>query len=68
MVGMDEDYLDPSPDPPNQTKQYSGETSRVKRDGELFLYVNDAVIAFPGLFRLFYDNNHGTAHIRVYRK
>jgi hypothetical protein len=67
-VGMDEDYLDPSPDPPNQTKQYSGETSRVKRDGELFLYVNDAVIAFPGLFRLFYDNNHGTAHIRVYRK
>jgi len=67
-VGMDEDYLDPSPDPANQTKRYSGETNRIKRDGELFLYVNDAVIALPGLFHHYYDNNHGTAHIRVYRK
>jgi hypothetical protein len=67
-VGMDEDYLDPGPDPANQNKRYSGETNRLERDGELFLYVNDSVIALPGLFGHFYDNNHGTAHIRVYRK
>ena len=66
-VGMNEDYLDPTPDPPNQANIFSGVTDRTKRDGELFLYVNDAVIAVPGLFSHFYDNNHGTAHIRVRR-
>jgi hypothetical protein len=66
-VGMYEDYLDPTPDPPNQASIFSGVTDRTKLDGELFLYVNDAVIAVPGLFSHFYDNNHGTAHIRVRR-
>ena len=65
--GMDEDYLDPSVDPPNQTRVYSGVTNRIQRDGELFLYVNDAVVGLPGLFGVFYDNNKGTAHIRVQR-
>ena len=67
-IGMNEDYLDPSPDPRNQNGRYTGSTNKLKRDGELFLYVNDAVIAVPGLFRKFYDNNHGTANVRVYRK
>jgi uncharacterized protein (DUF2235 family) len=67
-VGMDEDYLDPAPNPSNPKYSFTGGTSRIKRDGELFLYVNDAIIAFPGLFRLFYDNNQGTAQIRVSRK
>jgi uncharacterized protein (DUF2235 family) len=63
-VGMYEDYLDPGPD---DQYGYSGTTNVVKRDGELFLYVNDAVIAVPGLFDHFYNNNHGTAVIRVRR-
>jgi hypothetical protein len=67
-VGMDEDYLDPTPDPPRQNSRYTGMTSKLKRDGELFLYVNDAVIAVPRLFAHFYGNNHGKAHVRVYRK
>jgi len=67
-IGMNEDYLDPNPDPPKENSRYTGLTNRLKRDGELFLYVNDAVIVVPGLFRQFYNNNHGTAHVRVYRK
>ncbi len=35
--------------------------------GELFIYVNDAVIAWPGLTRLFYNNNTGTADVSVTR-
>ena len=37
--------------------------------GELFLYVNDAVQLFPlfGKFERFYDNNSGTAEVRVQR-
>jgi hypothetical protein len=34
-------------------------------DGELFLYVNDAVLAIPGLTSIFMDNNSGTGEIRV---
>jgi hypothetical protein len=33
-------YLDPNPDPPKQNSRYTGMTSRLKRDGELFLYEN----------------------------
>ncbi|BCG79098.1 DUF2235 domain-containing protein [Mesorhizobium sp. 113-3-3] len=38
-----------------------------KASGELYVYVNDAVIALPGLNDLFYreDNNHGSAEIIV---
>jgi hypothetical protein len=37
--------------------------------GELFLYVNDAIQIFPfgGPFRLYYNNNSGTAQVRVQR-
>jgi uncharacterized protein (DUF2235 family) len=34
-------------------------------DGELFLYVNDAVIGIPGLPAIFYNNNSGSASVRV---
>ena len=66
-LGMYEDFVDQSPDPADQIKRYSGETDTLKHDGELFLYVNDPVIAFPGLFRSFYNHNQGTAEIRVQR-
>jgi uncharacterized protein (DUF2235 family) len=35
------------------------------RSGELFLYVNDAVLLWPGNFDLFYRNNGGTAKVTV---
>lgn len=35
--------------------------------GELFLYVNDAVLAVPGLTNVFYKNNTGTAKVTVTR-
>jgi hypothetical protein len=38
---------------------------RARRSGELFLYVNDAVIPVPGLFDYFYRNNHGRADVKV---
>jgi hypothetical protein len=34
-------------------------------DGELFLFVNDAVVAVPPFQRHFYDNNHGTATVQI---
>jgi uncharacterized protein (DUF2235 family) len=35
--------------------------------GELFIYVNDAVLMLPGLINVFYQNNSGTAAISVER-
>jgi hypothetical protein len=35
--------------------------------GELFLYVNDAILTFPGLTDVFYRNNSGTAKVTVTR-
>ena len=65
--GQYEDYLDPKPGPKPGTRTYSGTTSKLTRDGELFLYVNDAVIVFPWLHKIFYNNNKGTAKIEVTR-
>lgn len=38
---------------------------RARTSGELFLFVNDGVIELPGLRRLFYRNNAGTARVTV---
>jgi hypothetical protein len=38
-----------------------------KTSGELFIYVNDAVLAWPGMTDLFYRNNRGTALVTVER-
>jgi len=40
---------------------------RARRSGELFLYVNDAVLAIPQAARYFYDNNRGEATATVSR-
>ena len=39
------------------------EVVRATRDGDLFLFVNDAVIGIPRLFGVFYQNNSGTAKV-----
>jgi hypothetical protein len=60
-IGNEEDFL--VPDSPHSRLLYD----RIKpsRDGELFLYVNDAILAIPGLSDFFYRNNKGTAEVQV---
>jgi hypothetical protein len=44
---------------------------KATRDGELFLFVNDAVIGIPGFngyfYKFFYDNNQGSARVTIKR-
>jgi hypothetical protein len=67
-TGMYEDFLDPSKrDPSKLDSPYYGENGRIRIDGELFLYVNEAGIALPWIYGLFYKGHHGTARIEVER-
>ena len=64
-TGSYETFLDPAPPPaPEGILQQS---LRPERSGELFLYVNDAVLALPWLQDIFYRNNSGTATLTVKR-
>jgi len=49
--------------PPGPVKYTA--TVRARRDGELFFYVNDSVIGWPGLFGAFYGNNKGKAEVKI---
>ena len=40
---------------------------KAHRTGELFLYVNDAVLGVPGVTDVFYRNNHGQARVEITR-
>jgi Uncharacterized alpha/beta hydrolase domain (DUF2235) len=55
-VGGEETFLDPDPNP-EITVISDVITPTVS--GELFLFVNDAVIGIPGLYRTFYHDNKG---------
>jgi uncharacterized protein (DUF2235 family) len=62
-VGGEEAFLDPDP------KDHSiDEVIRAARDGELFLFVNDAVLGVPGLEGVFYSNNVGSADVTITRR
>ena len=62
-VGGEESFLDPDP------KDHSiDEVLRATRDGELFLFVNDAVLGIPGLEGIFYSNNQGSADVTITRR
>jgi len=62
-TGNYEDFLDPDPRAPGVLE----EGFRPGRSGELFLYVNDAVLAAPGLQDVFYRNNLGEAIVTIKR-
>ncbi|MET4489755.1 DUF2235 domain-containing protein [Bradyrhizobium sp. LA7.1] len=64
--GVDEYFLDPVP-VANTSPQAYRDTIKTERSGELFLYVNDAVIALPWLYDWFYGptHHHGTAKVTV---
>ena len=62
-LGGEESFLDPDP------KDHSiDEVLRATRDGELFLFVNDAVLGVPGLEGVFYSNNVGSADVTITRR
>ena len=62
-VGGEESFLDPDP-----KDKSIGEVLKATRDGELFLFVNDAVLGIPGLYGVFYPNNVGIADVTVTRQ
>jgi hypothetical protein len=51
---------------PNRRKSISTEV-KARTSGELFLYVNDAVLISPGLSDWFYKNNTGSGSVSVER-
>lgn len=62
-TGGEEVFLDP--DPEDGTIE---EVIRPTRKGELFIFVNDAVIGLPGLYDAFYRNNTGGGKLTVTRR
>jgi hypothetical protein len=62
-VGGEEDFIEPDPDDYNLESPI-----KPKRSGEVFVFVNDAVIGIPGLYNLFYWGNKGTATLTITRK
>jgi uncharacterized protein (DUF2235 family) len=62
VSGGEEDFLDPDPDP--KVKDIS-EIIQPQVKGELFFYVNDAVIGVPGLYGTFYNNNQGCISVFI---
>jgi uncharacterized protein (DUF2235 family) len=67
--GSDEYALDPETPgtlQPAKSDQLAA-TLYARRDGELFLFVNDAVIGVPGIGQPFYRNNRGQASVTVER-
>jgi uncharacterized protein (DUF2235 family) len=61
-TGGEEVFLDPDPE--------SGKVESVikpTRSGELFIFVNDAVVGLPRWYDVFYRNNRGTARLTVKR-
>jgi len=62
--GGEEHVLDLKPAPPGQTKSYEA-AFKPRGDGEVFVFVNDAVWGFPWIYGANYANNHGTAAIRI---
>jgi uncharacterized protein (DUF2235 family) len=72
-TGNDEDFLDPDEDFGSARKVVLQEKFKPQRDGELFLYVNNAVVAgalfknYLRYFDYFYRQDTGTADIKIER-
>ena len=67
-TGSDEYPLDPTvPFAPGDDKKMLVTELTARTSGELFLYVNDAVIGLPFALDVFYRNNHGQAKVTVAR-
>jgi len=62
-TGGEETFLDPDTGDPHFA---ISEKLKATKDGELFLFVNDAVIGVPGLYDLFYRNNRGSTRVLLF--
>ena len=62
-VGGEEVFI--APDPEDDVIET---VIKPTRKGELFIFVNDAVIGIPGLYDVFYRNNKGAAKLTVTRR
>ena len=62
VLGGEEEFLDPDPD---SAVVKISEIVQPKIKGELFFYVNDAVIGVPGLFDLLYGDNEGCISVFI---
>ncbi len=63
-TGVDEYFLDPVPVPDTNPQVYKA-SFKAQRSGEIFLYVNDAVIGLPWVYAGYYKNNKGAAKVTV---
>lgn len=63
-TGVDEYFLDPVPVPNTNPQVYKARFT-AQRSGEIFLYVNDAVIGLPWLSERYYKGNKGATKITV---
>ncbi len=63
-TGVDEYFLDPMPVPNTDPQAYKAKFT-ADRSGEIFLYVNEAVIGLPWLYPHFYKHHRGTAKVTV---
>ena len=62
-VGGEETFIVPDPD------DYLIQSPiRATRNGELFVFVNDAVVGIPKLYDFFYKNNGGAANLVITRR
>ena len=65
QTGTDEYSLDPADQSmPGEKEEHLSAEITARRDGELFLFVNDAAIPFPTDWQMFY-NNKGSATVTV---
>jgi uncharacterized protein (DUF2235 family) len=62
-TGGEEIFLDPDS---GDTHYAISEKIKATKDGELFLFVNDAVTAIPGWYDLFYRNNIGSTRVLLF--
>ncbi|WP_076864041.1 DUF2235 domain-containing protein [Bradyrhizobium mercantei] len=63
-TGVDEYFLDPLPTPNTDPQVYKARFT-ADRSGEIFLYVNQAVIGLPWITKWFYGDHKGKAKITV---
>jgi hypothetical protein len=62
--GRDEYPLDLRPDGELSAGPFTAEIT-ARRSGELFLFVNDAILPLPTGWQFFYNNNQGVAHVNI---
>ena len=62
--GGEEHVLDLKPVPPGQAVSYEARF-KPRSDGEVFIFVNDAVWGVPGISRILYENNRGSASVSI---